>query len=385
MIAGRIVRVVSRCWAWAAAAVLLLTIAGCGDGGPSSGRERWGYDPWEPTGKTDPPVPERDLPDGYHIEQVVTGLELPTQMAATPDGRLLIAEQRGTVRVVQDGRLLDEPFVTVPAYTPEEPREHGLVGITIAPDFEENGDVYLYYDVDSPRRTMLARVRDEAGRGVGLQQIRSWQGTFGCCHLGGGMEFGPDGMLYVAVGDHDRVGEAQNPSNQFGAIIRLNPNGSAPEDNPFPGPVYAYGFRNPYDVAIDPETGRIFTGENGLFGQDAVVEVKRGANYGWPGFALAAPQEEIEPPLIFFHTFAGLAGMEFYTADALPEFKGDLFFCGFHDATLRRVEFRPDGSVEEQSIIARTCTTDVAMGPDGFLYFLDFIEGTLYRIAAGEP
>jgi glucose/arabinose dehydrogenase len=170
----------------------------------------------------------------------------------------------------------------------------------------------------------------------------------------------------------------------FGSILRINPDGSIPPDNPFDGPVYAYGLRNPYDVAIDPDTGRIFAGENGSWGQDATVEIKRGANYGWPGRDLRVPEGEVEGPLTFYHTLGGIAGMEFYADDALGDLQGRLFYCRFHNGNVHEIQFLPDGTVKIETIRARNCTSDITTGPEGLLYYLDYVEGALYRIAAAQ-
>ena len=347
---------------------------------------RWGYNPHKSTGREDPPPLFNPLPPNYVIETVLTGLDRPTQLALTPDGRLLVAEQPGTVRVVEDGRLLDEPFVSVNVYLPELDGlvELGLTGLAVDPEFDQNGYVYLYYAADQPRRTVIARVRDDGGRGGEIEEILSWEAAPACCHIGGGMRFGPDGYLFVGVGDHERLLEPQSPVTPPGSILRINPDGSWPDDNPFIGPVYAYGLRNPYDIAIDPETGRIFAGENGFFGQDAVVEVKAGANYGWPGLFFAVPEEEIEEPLTFYYSLSGIAGMEFYSSDVLSAFTGHLFFCRFHTGAVVEIEFNDDGSVRREAVRAPGCTTDILTGPEGFLYFLNFLEGALFRIALIE-
>lgn len=353
-------------------------------------RRRWGFDPFQPTGLEDPPIPFEPLPPSYRIEKLVTGLDRPTQLAAASDGRLFIAEQPGRVRVVEDGRLLDEPFVTLEVFLPDladQVVELGLTGIALDPAFEANGYVYLYYAQPEPRETVITRARQTADRNVEVTQILSWPGEPPCCHIGDGMRFAPDGTLLVGVGDHESPVAAQNPETPPGSILRINPDGSAPNDNPFVGDddadphMYAYGLRNPFDIAIDPATGRIFAGENGFFGQDAVVEIEPGANYGWPGFQLRVPEDEIEQPLTFYHQFGGLAGMEFYSSDVLSELTGSLLFCRFLGGTLHQITFRPNGSVADERIRARNCTSDITTGPDGFLYYLDYVDGALYRLS----
>lgn len=350
--------------------------------------ERWGYNPLESTGEHDTQALYNPLPPGYRIETILDGLDRPTQLAATPDGRLLITEQPGRVRVVQDGVLRDEPFLELDVYLPELEGtvELGLVGIAVDPNFEDEPYVYLSFAAPEPRRTVIARVRDEGGAGVALEELLTLDAAPECCHIGGGMTFAPDGTLFIGAGDHGRPAWAQDPTTPFGAVLRINRDGSVPGDNPFGGPVYAYGLRNPYDVAIDPVSGRIFTGENGFFGQDALVEVFAGANYGW----LVRPQELAEPPevtdpLIFFHNSYGMAGMEFYRGEALPELDGSLLYCQFHSGgALHEVTFLGNGAVEREAVRAPGCMSDVTTGADGLVYFLNYVEGTLSRISRDQ-
>ena len=354
---------------------------------------RWGYHPGRETGQRDPPPQFSPLPSGYRIETYATGLVQPTSLAFTPDGRLLIAEQRGAIRVVENGRLQVEPFYTTAAYYPAAEEgiiELGLVGITVDPDFEENGYVYAYYTTEEPeRRTVLVRVRDADGVGTDLEEILSLDAAPICCHIAGSLRFASDGTLFVTVGDHQLETEAQNRASPFGAILRINPDGSVPPDNPLVGDeladprVYAYGLRNPFDIAIEPFSGRIFATENGFLGQDAIVEIKPGANYGWPGYELSQPLDAMEPPLLFYNDALGPSGMEFYLSDSLPVLTGSLLFCQFHrGGALHAVTFDLDGSVALDTIIALGCTSDVLTGPDGFIYFLEYVSGVVYRIAA---
>ncbi len=354
---------------------------------------RWGYHPGRETGQRDPPPQFAALPPGYRIEAYVTGLQQPTSFAFTPDGRLLVTEQTGAIRVVENGRLQPEPFYVADVFFPgsgDRIIELGLVGITVDPDFERNGYVYTYSTTkDREQRTVLARIRDEDGRGTDLEEILSLEAAPDCCHISGSLRFAPDGALFVTVGDHQMEAEAQNRGSPFGSILRINPDGSVPPDNPFVDDeeadprVYAYGLRNAFDLAIEPFSGRIFATENGFLGQDAIIEVKPGANYGWPGYNLATPLEQIEPPLLFYHNAIGPSGIELYLADALPVLTGTLLFCQFHQGgALHAVTFALDGSVALDSIIALGCTSDVLTGPDGFIYFLDYVGGVVYRIAA---
>lgn len=352
-------------------------------------RRRWGFDPLKPTGLTDPQIPFDPLPRDYDVELLVTGLDRPTQLAIAPDGTIYIAEQPGTVRVVRGGHFEPVPFVFLDVYLPDLDHqvELGLTGIALDAHFDDNGYVYLYYTEPNPRQTTIARAHKLSGGNVRVTPILSWPGAPECCDVAGGMRFMPDGTLFVGVGDHEDPASGQNPADLPASILRLNPDGSAPGDNPFVGDavadphVFAYGLRNPYDTAYDPATGRVFAGENGSFGQDGIIEVVPRGNYGWPGSRLQVPESEVQPPLTFYHQYAGLAGMEFYSSDVLGELTGSLLFCRFRGGTLNQLTFRPDGSAAQERSRARNCTSDVTTGPDGFVYYLDYVEGSLYRIS----
>ncbi|MDP3768049.1 MAG: PQQ-dependent sugar dehydrogenase, partial [Dehalococcoidia bacterium] len=167
-----------------------------------SGEEpsRWGYHPGRETGERDPPPTFSALPAGYLIETFAAGLKQPTSMAFTPDGRLLVAEQGGAVRVVENGILQPNPFFTAPVFLPEaenEIVELGLVGIAVDPDFERNGYVYVYYTTDQPaRRTVLGRLQDVGGQGKKLEEVLSLDAAPKCCHIAGSLRFAPDGTLF---------------------------------------------------------------------------------------------------------------------------------------------------------------------------------------------
>ena len=354
---------------------------------------RWGYDPSKATGLADPPPHFAALPAGYRIETVVGGLQQPTAIAFTPDGTLLVAEQSGALRVVRDGRLQSRPLYKFDSYTPPSPEgfsELGLVGLAVDPGFAENGHVYAYYSTNgSQYRTVLARITVEDGRGTELQEIFSVDvAEAPCCHIAGSLRFALDGTLFVMVGDHQQEAAAQDVGSPVGKVLRINRDGSPPADNPFVTDpradprVYAYGLRNPYDIAIDLETYRVFATENGFTGQDAIIEVKRGGNYGWPGYALALPLSQMSPPLLFYQNTIGPSGAEFYRGAALPALDGTLLFCQFHQGgALHAVRFDTNGTPVDDAVIAAGCTSDVLSGPDGFVYFVDYVGGVVYRIA----
>jgi glucose/arabinose dehydrogenase len=352
---------------------------------------RWGFDPGEATGLSDPAPKFKPLPAGYRIEAFASGLDRPTAIAFLPDGRLLVAEQRGAIRIVQDGRVRFPPLYEADAHHPDSVEglsELGLVGLVASPGFDEDGYVYFYYVAAEPeQRTVLARVRVEGDRGLEYEEIFGLDAAPACCHVAGSLRFAPDGTLFVMVGDHQREPDAQEVSAPYGKVLRILPDGGVPRDNPFASDpeadprVYAYGLRNPYDIAIDPQSGRMFATENGVVGQDAIVEVRAGANYGWPGWNLALPLDQMAAPLLFYHETHGPSGADFYRGSALAELDGTLLFCQFHGGgALHAVSFDEAGNVREDAILAPGCTSDVQTGPDGFIYFVDYVGGVIYRI-----
>ncbi len=353
---------------------------------------RWGFDPSKPSTFFDGPATYERLPVGYKIDTAVSGLEQPTAIAFEPDGTMLVAQQSGAIRVVKDGVLQPDPLVTVNSFTPITPEgfsELGLDGLTVDPDFSENGYIYAYYSTKDPDyRTVLARITVAGGQAVDLQEILSLSVAQPCCHIAGSLRFAPDGTLFVMVGDHQREAAAQDVGSPLGKVLRINRDGSPAADNPFTNDpaadprVYAYGLRNPYDIGIDPFTGRIFSTENGWLGQDAILSIRPGANYGWPGYSLSVPLDQVAAPMLFYNHAIGPSGMEFYRGAALPDFDGVLFFCQFHEGgALHAVRFDVNGTAVSDNIISTGCTSDVLSGPDGFLYFVDYLSGVVYRIS----
>ena len=334
------------------------------------------------------------LPTGYRLEVLLDGLALPTSIAATPDGRLLITEQEtGRVRVVRDDRLLDETWFELPVYAADVEnivQELGLVSMAVDPRFGENQFVYIYYTEERSgggRRTVLARLRDADGRGTDLVELVSIELAPERRHIGGGIAF-VDDTIFLGVGDHERPRLAHELGSLAGKVLRIDRDGRAPPDNPFVDRagadprVYAYGLRNQISVAADRVTGRAFVTENREIAGDALYELEEGADYGWPEHEVT-----LRRPLVVYNRPAGAAGMIVYRGNALPEFAGDVFFCTFHSGgALHWVEQEVEsGTRRVDRVIAPACTSDVAEGADGFLYFLDFVTGKLMRISREPP
>ena len=267
---------------------------------------------------------------GYSESTVATGLVGPTAMEIAPDGRILVAEQRGTLRVIRDGQLLDTPFLNLNV----DPRgERGLIGVTMDPNFESNGYIYVYYTVPgSSSHNRVSRFTadgDLAAPGSEVPILDLDPLTGATNHNGGALHFAPDGTLFVAVGENARPDLAQSLDSRLGKLLRINSDGSIPADNPFfntlNGPnraIWALGLRNPYTFAIDttsgPDAPRVFIND---VGQSTWEEVDRGiagANYGWPRTEGPTNAPEIVGPLVSYRhegdpTACAISGGDFGT------------------------------------------------------------------------
>lgn len=322
---------------------------------------------------------------------------VPTAMAFAPDGRLFVTEQGGAVRIVKNGALLSQPFVTVPTVADGE---RGLLGIAFDPDFASTGWVYLYYTSTATGEAHNRIVRYTAngdvavaGSGVVLVELAGLGDV--AKHNGGAMHFGPDGKLYVAVGDATTPTYAQQLDNPFGKILRFNRNGTIPSDNPFFATttgtnraIWARGLRNPFTMTRQPETGRLHINDVGQGTWEEINVGRAGANYGWPtteGPTTTAGQDTPllairhgESPTLFDATAViGGGFMPSASPNFGARFAGDYFFADYVYGWVYRLDaangWRPaafallhPGELFDPS----NAITGLSVGPDGALYVL---------------
>ncbi|MDH3661828.1 MAG: PQQ-dependent sugar dehydrogenase [Alphaproteobacteria bacterium] len=334
------------------------------------------------------------------------GLEFPWGMAFLPNGGILVTERDGRLRMVQDGMLDPTPITGVPDVFASG--QGGLLDVALDPAFAENDLVYLSYagvDDDGRSSTRVARGRLLDGALDGVEVIfRSNSASSGGRHFGSRLEFGPAGHLYVTVGERGNPDTAQNLERHGGSLVRIEPDGAIPSDNPFVGrsgalpEIYSYGHRNPQGLAIHPETGRVWTQEHGPQGGDEVNLIVSGANYGWPeiswglnygGTPVGSGLREMDgmtQPAYFWDPSIAPSGMTFYDGDAFPEWQGDLFVGALKFQLIARLEMEGDKVIGEERLLEGELgrIRDVRTGPDGFLYILtDEPNGGLYRVAPG--
>ena len=310
------------------------------------------------------------------VEGKVIDAAWPVALAAAPDGRLFYAELlTGNIRVVKDGELLARPFATIDGVSTHA--ESGLTGLALHGDFPQEPFVYAMYVVDNPRtglpsgqRVVRFRAEGDVGRD-GRVILDSLPATTVTTHNGGRLAFGPDGKLYVSIGDTNVPEHSQDLSRLEGAILRYNPDGSIPDDNPVPGsPVFAKGLRNVFGMAFQPGSGRLFATDNGPGGFDEVNIVVAGGNYGWPGHMGVVGEEGFADPIAVYGNWPerpiGPTGATF--VDDRPDI---LLFCAYHDFFLRAVHLAgPDHTtVADTTVLSRNCALDVTYSNDGWLYY----------------
>lgn len=315
------------------------------------------------------------------VEVLVEGLDTPWAIAFAPDGRMFVTERPGRIRIIRDGQLQPEPWLTLDV---TESGEGGLLGLALDPEFARNGFVYVAYTyrtAEGGLQNRLARLREEAATGRGVPDRVLFDGVAAAeVHDGGRVKIGPDGKLFWTMGDADNPDRAQEVAAPNGKILRLNLDGTVPADNPFPGsPAYAYGLRNPQGLAWQPGSDRLYATEHGPSSpafccRDEVNLIEAGGNYGWPQVAGDEPREGFLPPVISSGTTETWApsGATFVTGGP---WAGSLLFAGLRSQTLFRLSFDPadphrSAGLERLLVGQYGRLREVAEGPDGALYIL---------------
>ena len=327
------------------------------------------------------------LPSGFIETQVATGILGPTAMEVAPDGRVFVAELGGNVRVVKDGQLLSEPFATVDIPNDTEPSERGLLGVEFDPDFAANGYVYVYYTAQTPApHSRVSRfTADPANPNRALpgseQVIFEIDDSDSGFHRGGALHFGPDGKLYVAIGDHGSTVKAQQLTSLFGKMLRINRDGSIPEDNPFYGQttgknraIWALGLRNPFTFAFQPGTGTMYINDVGGQLWEEIDVGAPGANYGWPSAEGPSTDPRFVAPLKRFGhpEWQCIIGAAFYNAAAAQfpaEYTGSYFFADLERKWIKRLD-PSSGDVANFATGLRDLPVDIDLANDGSLLYL---------------
>ena len=311
------------------------------------------------------------------VESVAENLQIPWEIAFAPDGRIFFTERTGSLRVIEHGRLLEEPALKLDVAD----SEGGLLGLALDPNFTKNHHIYLYYTYSDflSKYNRVSRF-NEANNNLSDETILIDKIPASPIHDGGRIRFGPDGKLYITTGDSSNGQLAQDLNSLAGKILRINPDGSIPVDNPFENsPVYSYGHRNPQGIDWDPTTGILVESEHGPSGEkgfahDEINIIRPGANYGWPEVVGEQTDPKYESPLYQTGTATWApSGSSFYNSDKIPFLKGK-----FLVATLRGEHLHAfDVDTKQKKILTDEPLFEGLFGRlrdvvehDGFIYLL---------------
>ena len=342
------------------------------------------------------------------VTVLATGLEDPWSVEPLPDGDLLVTEKPGRMRIVSASGQVGEPINGVPAVDAEN--QGGLLDVALSPNFGTDRTVYWSFSEprDGGNATSVARGVLSPDR-TSLEQVqvifRSQPAYDGHHHFGSRLAFGPDGMLYVTTGDRSDAPmrqHAQRLDGHLGKVLRIQPDGSPPEDNPFVDQpdalpeVWSLGHRNIQASAFDPQ-GRLWTIEHGTRGGDELNLIEKGNNYGWPVQAYGVeysgsplpgvpvpPDPNLMQPVYYWDPVIAPSGAQFYTGDAFPEWRGSLFIGALREMRLVRLTLEGDRVTGEEHLLTdrQQRIRDVRQGPDGLLYVVtDAENGELWKIA----
>jgi quinoprotein glucose dehydrogenase len=322
--------------------------------------------------------------DGVRIKVWVEGLDVPWSLLFLSDGRALVSERKGVIRLISNGKLQGTQYAVLDV---AGIGEGGLMGLAAGPAFRSKPFIYAMhtYKKNGELYNRVIRFQDEGSTGrfdkIILDNIPG-----GTNHNGGRIAFGPDGMLYITTGETFESGLAQNLSSLGGKILRLDPEGEIPADNPFKGsPVYSYGHRNPQGISWQPVTGKLFasehgpSGEFGHFANDEINVIVKGGNYGWPKVIGAPGLKQFIDPIIVWKKTTPPSGITFYSGSLLKHLAGDLFVATLRSQALIRIRLDKDtGTVTRIERWFATSDSSgkygrlrsIVEGPDGALYFL---------------
>jgi glucose/arabinose dehydrogenase len=358
-------------------------------------------------------APEQKLNVAFNVVTVTEGLVNPWGLVFLPDGKMLVTEKPGRLRVVSaDGKQLSEPVAGLPAV--DTRGQGGLLDVTLDPAFQKNQ--LIYWSFSEPGENMMNNTAVARGKFVdgaapkieNVQVIFHQQPSLNSpLHFGGRLVWNRDGTLFITMGDRSITEgrmQAQKMDSLIGKLVRLNADGSVPKDNPFVGKqgirpeIWSYGHRNVQAAALHPQTGELWEVEHGTRGGDEVNIARKGKDYGWPtiayGIEYQGPpitggiqqKEGMEQPVYYWDPNIAPSGMIFYTGKLFPAWQNSLFIGGLGSTNLVRLSVKGDKVVGEERLLqdlqpARERLRDVRQGTDGAIYLLtDNAKGRILKL-----
>ena len=346
-----------------------------------------------------PVVPASKIVPKMRVETVATNLEIVWSIVFAPDNRMFFTERPGRVRVIENGKLIAAPFFTVPDV--ELSGESGLMGMVLHPNFAENHFVYLAYAYQNSDKNQTVRVARYRATDKTLVEPKTIIEAIPASryHSGTRLKFGPDGKLYITTGDATKQSRAQQLSSINGKTLRLNDDGTIPNDNPFVNDknarpeIWTYGHRNAQGMDFQPESGLMFQTEHGpsiidgvsLFkrtGGDEVNVVERGKNYGWAKISHNMTRAGMETPIVEYSPAIAPASGMFYRGNLFPELKNNFLFGALKGEMIVRLVLDGRRIISQDKLFEKTYgrIREIAEAPDGSIYF-----STSNRDGRGEP
>ncbi|MEX2657096.1 MAG: PQQ-dependent sugar dehydrogenase [Balneolales bacterium] len=340
----------------------------------------------------------------FYVQTVVEGMNVPWGMAFLPDGRVLITERSGSIHIVENGELREEPLQNAPEAV--DGGQGGMLDIVLHPDYDENGWIYVSYsrNVNGGRNTVLSRMRLDGYAFTDVEEIYvPAQGFSSGSHFGGRITFDDDRYVYMSIGDRGNRDLAQDLSVYNSMVLRLHDDGSVPSDNPFVNDedalseIYSYGHRNIQGMQLHPETRMVWSHEHGPRGGDEVNIVRPGRNYGWPEITYGinydgstitsdTARAGMEQPLLYWRPSIAPSGLAIVASDRYPGWSGNTLLAGaLSPQYLHRVELNGEEVVTQEELLPGIGRIrDVRVAPDGYIYLSAEHPGIIYRLIPAE-
>lgn len=338
------------------------------------------------------------------VTTVADGLDHPWGLAFLPDGRMLVTERNtGAIRIVGTNGDISAPLAGTPAVYASG--QGGMLDVAVDPSFNENHFIYFSFAEPGPGGAGTAVGRGRLDDDAALRNVevifRQQPKTGGGLHFGSRLVFAPDGRLFITVGERGERERAQDFNVNRGQVIRINPDGSIPADNPFVGTpgyrpeTWSVGHRNPQGAALNPDSGRLWINEHGARGGDEINIPSAGKNYGWPVISFGTHysgakigvgtyKAGMEQPIYYWDPSIAPSGMAFYSGDKFPKWRGNAFVGALKFQLLVRLTLDGERVIGEERLLAgmERRIRAVVNGPDGYLYLLvDHDPGQILRVA----
>jgi aldose sugar dehydrogenase len=373
------------------AILLSILMTNCGDKNSTGEKEEQG------------PVIESEN-QKFRIDTLTTALFNPWGLAFLPDGRILVTERKGEIRIIKDGKLLEEKIENVPAVYAQG--QGGLLDIQLHPDYASNGWIYLSYAKPGTGGggTTIARAKLEGNTLTNLEELFSAQPfNDSGVHFGSRIVFDGQGHIFFSSGERGTKENAQTLGNHLGKVLRLNEDGSVPADNPFVSTagakpeIWSYGHRNPQGLYYNTATNSLWEVEHGPRGGDELNKVEKGKNYGWPVITYGinydgtpitdiTKKDGLEQPTWYWVPSIATCGMTQVTSDKYPGWKNNILVGALALTHIARVELNGSNQfVKQEKLLDKVGRVRaIAQGPDGFLYVATESPGMVFRIVPAE-